>query len=905
MRKYYVAVLLMSLFLISTAQQKLQGTVTTNTDSTAISNVNVTVKELNIGTLTDNTGRYVFLIDSGTYTLEFKLEGFTTATQIVSTTATSPARVTLVNEGGLSTSPAPVVTETPAATTPAPTQNIIAADASNFRVYGTITDEDTKELMMGVAVQQKGTTNGTVSDMDGKYQLLLPLGTQTLEFKYMGYSGRTIIVTSLDGKEKQQDVLMSNESKELDIVVVTGSKYEKKLGEEVVTMEVLKAGVINQSNAKMDEALNKVPGVNMLGKTISIRGGSGFSDATSNRVLALLDDMPIVSPENGGIIWDMVPIEALEQVEIIKGSSSALYGASALNGVLNMRTITPKKEMVNKLLINYGFYDQPRQRTWNWWWKQKHTNLKGDTVDRIKPRMFGGGQFVHSKLYGDFGVVISASYLQDIGFRQSNDYKRARLGAKLRYIPHKFPKLTVGLNMNFFHQTMKDFFAGVGIAKSTYIPAEIVNVMQRTFNFDPYVNYYTEKGGRHSFKTRIFNSVYYSTTGDSTQNMQYYYDYTYSKRFEKIDLVIITGSSGHYTSVRGKTFADIEADINNVKGFTTRDIQNFSGFIQVEKKFFKKLTMQGGVSLQYARLAGDIIQNRLPLLSALRNIGGKHFKGIYSPVTPVFRFGLNYQATEGTYIRASFGQGSRYPALSEKYVFTIRSGAQVLPNNGLRPENGWSTEIGIKQGVKISNWMAYFDVCGFVMRYNDMIEFQGVVPPDSINGEEFIPRGITFQAVNITNARVMGVELSTMANGKIFGVPLNFIIGYSYIDPRNLDYDPDLPGSTPLLKYRIQHSFKADIQTTYKGAIFGINMFYNSFMKYIDDVGVGALNSVKKFRATHNKGDFVMDLRAGYNYKDKVTFMFITKNILNTEYTLRPGLIEAPRNYTFQVGYNF
>lgn len=72
--------------------------------------------------------------------------------------------------------------------------------------------------------------------------------------------------------------------------------------------------------------MNKVPGVNMLGKTISIRGGSGFSDATGNRVLALLDDMPIISPENGSIRWETVPIELLEQVEIIKGTASALYG---------------------------------------------------------------------------------------------------------------------------------------------------------------------------------------------------------------------------------------------------------------------------------------------------------------------------------------------------------------------------------------------------------------------------------------------------------------------------------------------------------------------------------------------------------------------------------------------------
>jgi outer membrane cobalamin receptor len=133
----------------------------------------------------------------------------------------------------------------------------------------------------------------------------------------------------------------------------------------------------------MDEALNKVPGVNMLGRSISIRGGSGFSDATGNRVLGLLDEMPLISPENGSIRWEAMPIEALEQVEVIKGSSSALYGSSALNGVLNMRTINPKPEAVNKLLLNFGVYDQPRQKTWNWWWYKKSLNAKGDTIDRL------------------------------------------------------------------------------------------------------------------------------------------------------------------------------------------------------------------------------------------------------------------------------------------------------------------------------------------------------------------------------------------------------------------------------------------------------------------------------------------------------------------------------------------
>lgn len=774
------------------------------------------------------------------------------------------------------------------------------SSGQGVRVYGMVTDEKDNSPMLGVAVQVKGTTIGAQTDIDGKYELTLEPGTHLLQFSFVGYSKRNIPVTAISVKERRLDVKMASEANELDMVVVTGTKYEKNLGEEVVSMEVLKASVINQNSARMDEAMNKVPGVNMLGKTIAIRGGSGFSDVTGNRVLALLDEMPVVGPENGGIVWDMIPIEALEQVEVIKGSSSALYGSSALSGVLNMRTINPKPEMVNRVLINYGFYGQPRQRTWNRSWNKSVIRRNGDTVNRINRPMFGGAQVMHAKQYGDFGVVLAGGYQQDQSFRVNNDFKRVRLTTKLRYTPHKLANLTVGLNINLYHQTMKDFFAFKGLATQMYTPTEFTQTMQRSLMFDPYLNYYDKQENRHSLKFRYYNTINYSTTGDSSLSQQFYYDYTFLRNFKKHQLILTAGSNGYYSFIEGKTFGELTANIRNIKYFNTRDVMNFAAFVQVEKKFFKRLTVSGGLRLEYARLSGQTVKNRLPFINLLHHIRNKD-KDILSPVTPLFRCGVNYQAAEGTYIRASFGQGFRYPSLAEKYVYTIRSFAQVFPNDSLRPENGWSAEIGVKQQIKISNWVAYFDVSGYVMRYRDMIEFQVLENyPDS-----FMLYGVPFKAVNIVNTVITGAEVSAVANGTLFGIPLNFLIGYSYLYPRNLDYNPDVQGSTKILKYRVQHSAKADIQVTYKGVILGVSAFYNSFIKEVDKLSIGALPVVNQFRASHNKGDFVMDIRAGYKYKEKVSFTFICKNILNTEYTLRPALIEAPRNFTFQVGYNF
>ena len=401
--------------------------------------------------------------------------------------------------------------------------------------------------------------------------------------------------------------------------------------------------------------------------------------------------------------------------------------------------------------------------------------------------------------------------------------------------------------------------------------------------------------------------LYYSTTGDSTISTKYYYDYTYLHTFKKTDVILTAGTEGYYTLIRGKTFEAPVVNMNELLYFETRDEMNYAAFAQFEKKFFHKLTIAGGVRLEYAQLSGTTVTNQLPVINLLSKLMGNK-KEINSPVTPLARVGINYQATEGTFIRGSIGQGFRYPAMSEKYVFTNRSGATVFPNDTLKPENGWQAEIGIKQGIKISKWMAYFDLSGFINRYHNLIEFESFTPPDSFYTNPHANIGIPFRAQNIDNARILGVEFSAMGNGKIFGVPLSFLIGYTYIDPQNMDYNPNLPpsaGSTPLLKYLTQHTAKADIQSNYKGLTVGITAFYGSFVKYIDNASAGALAVVERFRETHDKGEFVVDVRAGYTYKEKASFMFICKNVANTEYMLQPGIIDAPRNYAFQVGYNF
>lgn len=815
-------------------------------------------------------------------------------------------------------------------------------------IKGTVVDDKDDDPLIGVAVAIRGTTTGAVSNEDGKFELEVKAGKVFLDFTYLGYDKKSTEVTIKEGEIKTVFMRLAETQKELDIVVVTGSKYEKKLGEETVSMEVLKGQQITQSSARAEESLNFVPGVNMLGKNASIRGGGGFSDGAGSRVLVLLDDIPITSPENGGVNWSGMPLEAIEQVEIIKGASSASYGSSALNGIMNFRTIAPKTEMYNKLLVNVGFYQQPKNKALSWFWrkpkmkdgqvvtKQKTVTVDGQKVtkdipvtQRVDRPIFGGFQFTHAKKYGAFDVVLSGAYQEDEGFRYANRQRTIRGFGKLRYMPKKFDKITIGANFGVLREDYQDFFVTWGYANDStsnywpeyaatkfnkpfptragidtsfgYFPGELSNRSTTTVNADPYITYYDKKENRHSLKARVYYTELFNDAGglsrriisgdtiaggDSSKTTQGYLEYSFLKEFKPIALTISTGASFYYTTLGSSAFDD-------------RKAYNVGAFVNIDKKFFNKLSLNVGMRLEHAKLDTQI--QKADLFATSINSGKRDvIKPVYTPVIPVFRVGLNYQATEGTFLRLSFGQGFRFPSIAEKFARTIRNGILVFPNTDLKSEAGWGAELGIKQGMKISRWVFYADLSTFVNYFKNMIEFQAADPA------QFPGAGLAFQATNVPTARIIGAEISTIGSGKIYNIPLNFMVGYTYINPINLSYNPDsFALDYKILKYRIEHSFKADISANVYGFNIGVRCLYNSFIKEIDKIGVGALPSIQNFRAVHDKGDFVMDVRVGYSFKDKVSLNVIAKNVTNAEYTLRPGLIEAPRNYTFQVGYQF
>jgi iron complex outermembrane receptor protein len=219
---------------------------------------------------------------------------------------------------------------------------LITAFAANAQengiIRGRITDINSGEPLPGVYVIY-GKNLGTTSNEDGFYQISPAAGHVSVTFQFIGYESVTRDLSIGRGETTELNVSLEMKIREIDQIVVSADKVEKRIAELSVSMDVIKTSFLSENHlTDPQEIINKTSGIEVLDGQASIRGGSGFSYGAGSRVMALIDGLPMLSADAGNIKWQYIPLENLSQIEIIKGASSVLYGSSALNGIINFRT---------------------------------------------------------------------------------------------------------------------------------------------------------------------------------------------------------------------------------------------------------------------------------------------------------------------------------------------------------------------------------------------------------------------------------------------------------------------------------------------------------------------------------------------------------------------------------------
>jgi len=673
----------------------------------------------------------------------------------------------------------------------------------------------------------------------------------------------------------------------INTVVISSSRRKQAIEEVPISMEVIKPALIdNKGLANLEQVVDQSPGVYAMDGQVSIRGGGGYAYGAGSRVMLLWNGVPMLSPDIGDAKWNAIPMEQTDQIEIIKGASSVLYGSGALNGIISLseKEANPKNEL--KVKFQSGIYDNPRRKSMQWWEKNP---------------MFYLADIYHSKAYKNWGYTVGTNFYLDSGFRQGEQEKRLRFNGSLYYKPKDIKNLKAGLSYNFQYQD-----AGVFVLwKNDSMGYQAMdNTLSRQkairLNIDPYVKYYDKKNNKHFLRNR-----YYLVTTGNDQNyydasfaQMIYTDYQFQKKIDE-DKNLTLGIMNNSSFIKSWVFGNHQSQNNALYG-------------QFEGKFWKKLDWTAGMRIEYYKLDTLNPDSRFQLGSSF-NI----------PFYPVFRTGAHYAINKFSHLRASIGQGIRFPSIAERFVSTSVGGLVIFKNPDLKPEKGWSGEIGWKQLIKMGDWKGAIDIAGFINEYSNMTEFTfGLYKPDSIislqttdpNAINYFYKWVGFQAQNAERARITGLELSFNSSGKIKNVDVTTLIGYTYLNPVSLNSNPDYIATfsdttSRMLKYRFRHMFKADIQISYKKFSAGVSCRYNSHMKNIDRVfeegvlGTELLVGMQHYREIYNKGALIFDTRIMFEAYKNLKINLITNNIFNNEYVSRPGDIQAPRNFIIQLQY--
>jgi outer membrane cobalamin receptor len=727
----------------------------------------------------------------------------------------------------------------------------------------------------------------------------------------------TVTVSIKTGTEIVKNIgLMPKTLGKVDVIV---GKFDKKVEELTYSMEVIKPSLIENKNTRSIESiLDQTPGLNIMDGEPQIRGGSGFTFGVGSKVAVIVDDMPMLSGDAGRPEWGFVPVENIEQIEITKGASSVLSGSSALSGAIHIRTAYPKIKPLTKVNVYSGFYSEPEGDSATWWTDYPFIHgmnfLHSRIIKKNLDLVIGGNlNWDHGYMGGPVRGEEIFDTLSPLYTDKEMQHKRARINFNLRHRSKRFKGLEYGVNGNGMVQNTNMVLAwsddSSGIYRS-YLGA-VLQQQQTIFNVDPFITFYSKIGVKHSLKTRILYTDNEMSLNQSNQSVVYFADYQFKKEF-----TFLEDKSFDFIGGVSSQFNDVTAELYKAQnGDETNQLLNLSGYAEIQKNFFKIVNFSVGGRAEYYQLNDTI-----------------------TDWNPIFRTGVNLKLAQATFLRASYGQGYRFPTITERYIRTAVGSFGVYDNPDLLPERSWNAEVGVNQGFKIGKYYAQLDVAAFLQKYENTIEYLFGFwdpSPDILAGDPLAG----FKFLNTGRSQVTGFDITLNGQGKIGkDFTITHQIGYNYINPISLepDYvyatdesliDPfeysftntSYDTTTNVLKYRFKHTFKADVELSYKGFAAGYTIKYFGRMENLDkaiaDFEFATLSTggslapilYTDFYEENNNGNMVMDLRASYGFGKETLHKFavVIKNLENKTFSLRPLKIEPMRTAVLQYSLSF
>ena len=648
-------------------------------------------------------------------------------------------------------------------------------------VYGTVRDTAGKPVAYA-RVTGVGTKARTIGDAAGGYRLAdLPAGRLALEARMLGYQPALDSVTVIAGDSVSHDFSLRPavgyvrvDTFVLTPVVVTAGKRQQSLQDVIASVAIVADSQIARRAVNgVDEAVDRAPGVQFLNGQINLRGSTGYVQGLGSRVLLLVDGVPANQGDRGGINWDLLPVDNVERVEVVKGAGSALYGSAALGGVVNLITRDIPDDAHFRVRLSGGGFAGPPHDIWKF---RNSTGLEG-------------GADVTASWGGDpFRGALSLGARHSDGYRQQDERDHWQVAAKGQYRLDPVTRLDV---------------SGAWASDQYLVPLSWCvrgRCDDRGEAYQPFM-VDTSGLGDHTVSDKGYATAVVSREAsphlswlaraswlrtDFTDYQRAGNDFGIANRLGGEVRGVVHPEHGRVVTVGGEVaYSDVTSDI-------------FGVHTQTEYAAYG----EGEHALGGARLTTGA---RIDFLA----VDGGGLTAVVSP-----RLGVVLSRGRDVW-RASVGRGFRAPSLAERFVTTFVSGIRVVPNPNLSPEDAWSSEIGVAR--PIASDRARIDAALFWTEARRLIE-------PVINTS---PLQIQFQ--NLARARLAGLDLS------IGAVPLtsrlSTTLAYTYLYARELAQDtaPARP-----LAFRPRHLLTLSADYALGAASLGADYRYSSRFERVE-----------------------------------------------------------------------
>ncbi len=599
-------------------------------------------------------------------------------------------------------------------------------------VYGSVRDSGGQPLR--ATVTDIATGLRSFADNQGRYRLSVAPGQTVVRVAHIGYASAFDTLTLGAADSVERNYFLRPAAVELQPqVVVTAAKRSQLLDQAVTSVAVLEQpDIARRAVTTVDEAVDKAPGVQFLNGQVNIRGSTGYVQGLGSRVLLLVDGVPANQGDRGGINWDLVPLDRVERVEVVKGAGSSLYGSAALGGVVNLITREIPLGFHARVRAAGSLFSNPPHDVWRF---RDYTGAREgiDVTGSYGTDMFRGS--------------YSTGGWHSDGYREQDRQDHWQTGGKAEWRPAPGTVVTG---------------SGSWASDQYQVPLRWCVRGGCDDRGQAYQPFMIDQSGLGSH-TRS-DKGYLTATLDRVPSPRlelharaswlrtHFIDFQPGNNDAGVANRVGAELRGNLAPAPGQ---DVTVGAEGARSDVTSDI--FGNHSQTELAAYGESERGLGATRLTAGARIDYLA-----------VDGGSLTAVLSP-----RVGGVLPTARGAW-RVSIGRGFRAPSLAERFVSTTVSGLTVIPNPSLTPETAWSFELG-----NATRWSGVlgWDVALFWTEAYHLIE-----PDVDLAGH-------VIQFRNVAHARLAGVDLAVDATPL---ARLTTSLAYTFLYSRDLDLDAAL-----------------------------------------------------------------------------------------------------------------